>query len=151
MAQRRFRGRTEHNLDAKGRLNFPSRFREVLRQYDSEWIVLTFWGDHLRVYPDSVWTVMEDELIARGKEQPELAKRVRLVMDWVYESPLDKQGRILVPAELRNIAGISKEVVVRGMAKWVDVWDKKTWTRVHQADSKELGAEADGMAKLGFL
>ena len=56
----RFRSRTEHTLDSKGRLNIPSRFREVLREVYSENLVVTNWQKSLRVYPVSEWIKVED-------------------------------------------------------------------------------------------
>jgi len=68
MIKSRFRSRSEHTLDDKGRLNFPSRFREVLRQYESETLMITAWGkQHLRAYPLVAWDILENTLLTEGK------------------------------------------------------------------------------------
>ena len=76
----RFRGRSEHALDIKGRLNVPSRFRDVLAQYDSEELMVTSWGAHLRIFPVSQWELLENKLLTNGREQPGLTGFIRLVV-----------------------------------------------------------------------
>ncbi|MBU1137784.1 MAG: division/cell wall cluster transcriptional repressor MraZ, partial [Proteobacteria bacterium] len=129
----RFRSKSEHSLDSKGRLNFPSRFREVLSQYGSEALMITTWGKHLRAYPVSEWEIIEDKLLDQGKEQPRLASFIRLVLSGVTECNLDKQGRILLSAPLRSETQIGKDVILTGMRDWVEIWDKEAWQAEVQA------------------
>ena len=129
----RFRTKSENNLDPKGRLNFPSRFRDVLAQYGSETLILVAWKKHLRAYPVSEWEIIEDKLVEKGKEQPKLASFVRLVLSGITECHLDKQGRILIPAALRNETHMGKEVVLTGMLDFVEIWDKEAWQVEHQS------------------
>ena len=129
----RFRSRSEHSLDTKGRLNFPSRFKDVLRQYDSEILMVTAWGKHLRAFPVSEWEILETKLLTQGKEQPGLASFVRLVVSGITECTLDKQGRILLPLSLRSEINLKKEIVLTGMLDWVEIWDKDAWIAEHQA------------------
>ena len=65
----RFRSRTEHALDEKGRFNFPSRFRDVLRQCDSEILMVAPWNKHLRAYPVAEWEALETKLLTQGGGQ----------------------------------------------------------------------------------
>lgn len=123
-----FRGRSEHALDGKGRLNIATRFREVLRDQYDERLMVTPWYNCLKAYPLPQWEELEMTLLAQGKKQPEMIKLVRYMIGGVEECGLDKQGRILLPANLREERNIRKEVVVNGMITYFEIWDKETWT-----------------------
>lgn len=147
----RFRTKSDHSLDAKGRLNFPSRFRDVLTQYGSDTLMLTTWKTHLRAYPVSEWETMEDKLIDRGKEQPGLVGFIRMVLSAVTACNLDKQGRILLPSALRTETRIGKDVVLTGMRDWVEIWDKDAWLHEVQTTRENFDSFDEGLSKLGIL
>ncbi len=147
----RFRSKSDHSLDIKGRLNFPSRFRDVLAQYGSEMLIVVPWMEHLRAYPVSEWEELEDKLIDQGREQPRFAGFVRLVLAGVTECNLDKQSRILLPQTLRSQVGIEKEVVLTGMRDWVEIWDKESWERELQSTRESFDSFDEGLSKLGIL
>ncbi len=147
----RFRSKSEHSLDSKGRLNFPSRFREVLTQYGSETLMVTTWGKHLRAYPVSEWETIEDKLLDQGREQPRMASFIRLVLSGVTECNLDKQGRILLSSALRSETRIGKDVVLTGMRDWVEIWDKDSWLLEIQATRENFDSFDEGLSKLGIL
>ncbi len=152
MEKSRFRSRTEHSLDSKGRLNFPSRFREVLRQYDSELLMVTAWGTkYLRAYPLSEWEILEDKLWGQGQEQPGLIDFVRYVVSGVTECSLDKQGRILLPAPLRKVTSLKKEVVLNGMKNWVEIWDKEAWLVENRTTADNFENFGERLTKLGIF
>ena len=67
MISSRFRSKYDHTIDEKGRLSFPSRFRDVLRQYESEVLIVILWDNHLRAYPESEWEAIEDKMEAEGQ------------------------------------------------------------------------------------
>ncbi|MBC8208246.1 MAG: division/cell wall cluster transcriptional repressor MraZ [Desulfobulbaceae bacterium] len=147
----RFRGRSEHVLDVKGRLNFPSRFREVLQQYESEQLMVTSWGSHLRAFPATEWETLEDKLLAKGREQPGLTSFVRLVVSGVTPCLPDRQGRILMPPTLRSETRIVKEVVLTGMLDYVEIWDKDAWLIETQATRENFADYNESLAKLGIF
>jgi MraZ protein len=132
-----FRGRSEHSLDGKGRLNIPTRFREVLRAQYDERLMVTPWNQCLRVYPVQQWEKMEVQLLAHLKDQPEMSKMIRYMIGGVVECPLDKQGRILLSPKLREEGGISREVVITGVMTYFEILDKQTW----EADNKPTVAD----------
>lgn len=149
--QTRFRSRSEHTLDSKGRLSFPSRFRDVLRQFDSEILMVTTWGRHLRAFPVSEWELLENKLLSQGKEQPGMASFVRLIVSGVTECTLDKQGRLLLPQPLRSEINLRKEVVLTGMLDWVEIWDKDAWNAEHQATHANFENFEEKLSKLGIF
>lgn len=149
MAGSKFRGKYDHTIDDKGRLSFPSRYREVLRQYEAEILVVIPWDDHLRVYPSAEWEILENKLQAEDCELADLDKVLRYFESESYECALDKQGRILIPPALRIEFGLKKDIVLIGMIERVEIWDKGAWEteskigrahfREHKATIKKKG------------
>ncbi|HCC54499.1 MAG TPA: division/cell wall cluster transcriptional repressor MraZ [Desulfobulbaceae bacterium] len=123
----RFRSRSEHLLDAKGRLNIATRFRESLRCLGEERLMLTPWRNCIRAYSLPEWEELEMSLTAPGPKSPETVKLVRYMIGGAEECVLDKQGRILLPATLREDCRIKKDVVVSGMIAYFEIWDKEVW------------------------
>ena len=147
----RFRGRSEHALDPKGRLNFPSRFKDVLHHYGSETLMVTSWGEHLRVFPASEWQIFEDKLLSKGREEPNLSSFIRHVVSGVSECSLDKQGRLLIPASLRLEVGVTRDVVLNGMLEFVEIWDQKAWLVESRKARENFAQYGASLAKLGIL
>lgn len=121
------RGRSEHALDAKGRLNIATRFREPLRRHCDERLMVTPWHKCLRAYPVPHWEELEMTLLAQGKKSSDALKLIRYMVGGAVECTLDKQGRILLPVGLREDIGVKKEVVVNGMITYFEIWDKGVW------------------------
>jgi MraZ protein len=148
----RFRSHSEHSLDPKGRLNIPTRFRDVLReQYSSEMLIVTHWEKSLRAYPVTEWEALEEKLLASGEKQTDFARFVRYVIAGVTECPVDKQGRILLPPTLRAGMGIEKDVAVVGMLRHFEIWDKNAWDEETRNTRQNFGDFREGLANLGIL
>ncbi len=150
MLKSRFRSRTEHALDSKGRLNFPRRFCDVLEQLDSPPIMISPWVNHLRIYPIQEWEDIETTLFTRGGEQPEVLGVVPNIVGGAVECNLAKQGRILIPQSLRAEVGLQKEIVLNGMVNRVEIWDATKWADQHRA-LEGYGAFAASLAKIGIM
>lgn len=151
MIKGRFRSRSEHALDAKGRLIFPRRFREVLAQCDSETLMVAPWKTHLRVYPITEWEALETKLMTQGGGQPGIESFVRYVVGGVVECNPDKQGRILLPTDLREDAGLAKEIVLNGMLDWVDIWDRDAWIAEKQATRNDFEDHKISLSNIGMF
>lgn len=147
----RFRSRSEHSLDTKGRLNIPSRFREVLREVYNETVIVTNWEKSLKAFPVDEWEKLEEKLVNEGRRQPGMGDFVRYVISGVTECSLDKQGRILLPPTLRNEFGIDKEVVLNGMLDHFEIWDKSAWQLVTQRTRENFQNFESGLSSLGIL
>jgi MraZ protein len=145
----RFRSRSEHNLDAKGRLSIPARFRDVLRGEFSENLIVTNWHKCLKAYPVQVWENLETTLLGQGKKQPGMAAFVRYVISGVTECALDKQGRILVPPALRTDFNITKEVILNGMLDHFEIWNKADWESETKQTRDQFGSF--DLSALGIL
>lgn len=152
MAKSRFRSTTEHALDSKGRLNFPSRFREVLNQYDSEILMVAPWGkNHLRAFPLPEWEILEDRLMTEGREKPDLANFIRYVVGGVAECSLDKQGRVQLPVQLRAKVSLAKNIMLVGMIRHVEIWDKETWQQDNEATSENFDSFNEQLSQMGIF
>lgn len=147
----RFRSRTEHTLDEKGRFNFPSRFRDVLRQSDSEILMVAPWNKHLRAYPVAEWEALETKLLTQGGGQPGIASFVRYVVGGVAKCVLDKQGRIRLPADLRTDADLDKDIVLTGMLDWVEIWDKAAWYAENLTTRNNFEGHEESLSKMGIF
>jgi MraZ protein len=133
-------------------LNFPSRFRDVLSQYDSEVLMVAPWGKtHLRAFPIPEWESFENTLMTEGRKQKGLARLIRYVVGSVAECPLDKQGRILLPPHLRGEASLQREVVLVGMLNHVEIWDRETWEKENLATSENFEEFDEQFAEMGIF
>ncbi len=147
----RFRGRSEHSLDAKGRLNIPSRFREVLRDVYTEAVVVTNWDKCLKVFPVPEWERLEEKLLDDGRRQPGMADFVRYVISGVTECLLDKQGRILISPSLRNEFGMGRDVILNGMLENFEIWDKAAWQQETQQTKARFAEFKPDLSALGIF
>ena len=134
-----FRGEYNHTIDGKGRLIIPSRFRYEL----GESFVLTRGLDGcICIYPQNEWDLLEAKL----RELPLTNRNSRLVTRFLVggavSCELDKQGRILIPAPLREHAGLSKDVVLVGTLERIEIWDKARWNETCSFDDVEAIAES---------
>ncbi|WP_022853400.1 division/cell wall cluster transcriptional repressor MraZ [Thermodesulfatator atlanticus] len=133
----RFRGRSAHNLDNKGRLSIPARFREVLKhRYGNATLIMTNTPECLHVYPWSEWQALEEKLSNSPFDPPELRLFKRYFLGSAEECQPDRQGRILIPAHLREEVGIEREVVLLGMLNYFEIWSperlEKEFKRVRE-------------------
>jgi MraZ protein len=152
MVINRFRGKYDHTIDDKGRLSFPSRFREVLRQYQSEILIAIPWENHLRAYPLSEWENLENKLRSEDQERlGDFDRIIRYLESESYECVVDKQGRILLPPALRAELGLRREIVLIGMIDRVEIWDKETWEAERRVVREHFGAHKDGIKKRGII
>jgi MraZ protein len=123
-----FRGINNLTLDAKGRMAMPSRYRERLLEICGGRIVVTVDRDHcLLVYPLPEWEVIEDKLVNLPSLNKQARLLQRLLIGYATECEFDSQGRILLPAMLREFAGLNKKAVLIGQGKKFEIWDEDTW------------------------
>ena len=119
-----FMGEYQHNVDLKGRLIIPSKFREQL----GDRVVVTKGLDGcLYLYSTEAWEAFLGKFGSMNLLSPEDRKLKRYFVAGASECEFDKQGRILLPSSLRNAAGIEKDVVLAGMIDYIEIWDKERW------------------------
>lgn len=110
----RFRGGFPATIDAKGRVKLPARLREQLESgFGREVYVCSFFPHELRLYPLSAWEVVEERLLSKPAMKPAILKLIERV-NYGQMVEMDDQGRVIVPALLREMVDVEGEVVVSG-------------------------------------
>jgi MraZ protein len=139
-------GEYQHSLDEKGRLIIPAKFREDL----GENFVITRGLDNcLFAYPLSQWKVIEEKVKELPTSQAETRAFVRMFFSGAIEAELDKQGRIVIPQQLREHARIDRDVYVIGVSTKVEIWAKEIWS--NYADQAEQSyEEIAAISKIGI-
>ena len=140
-----FMGEYNHTIDAKGRLIIPSKFREAL---GSEFVLTKGLDGCLFVFPMKEWEAFEEKLRSLPLIDKNARKFSRFFLAGASTCELDKQGRILLPANLREYAGIDKEVVSVGVYSRVEIWSKDRY--LENSDFDDMDEIADHMAELGI-
>ena len=118
-----FRGQHRHSIDVKGRVSIPAAYREELQGAADGPPFLTAEQSCLKLYPYADWCEYERGFLEETATDPDVQDYARLVISNAVESPIDKQGRILVPQYLREHAGLEKEVTIAGVGKAIEIWD----------------------------
>ncbi len=138
-------GEYQHTVDTKGRLIIPAKFRESLGE---EFIVTKGLDGCLFVFPQDEWQAFEEKLRALPLTTKGARQFTRFFVAGATPCELDKQGRILLPATLREFAGLDKEVVLAGMLNRVEIWSKDQWT-LNNAEG-DMDDIAEQMSELGL-
>lgn len=133
-----------HNIDVKGRMNFPTKLRDILGV--SFYVTKSIDSPCLTVYSQEEW----DKLSAKVAAIPtsKSGKIQRWLFSGACEVTPDKQGRILLPQDLRTFAGLEKDIVVIGANDKAEIWDKARWDEMNSdIDMDDL---LSTMSELGF-
>lgn len=142
-----FLGEYEHNVDAKGRIAIPAKFRDDL----TDGLVVTRGFDqNLLLYPAAAWREVADKVNSLPMGQPATRNLRRLLFASAADLEMDKQGRILLPANLREYAGIDAEAVVAGMDSFIEIWSRDRWQAVIDSFPAEGAVIAEQVAALGI-
>jgi MraZ protein len=140
-----FMGRYNHTIDPKGRLSIPSKYRETLGE---EFVVSKGMDGCLFVYAIDDWKVFEAKLASLPLINQEARQFARFFLSGAQYVTLAKQGRILMPADLRGFAGLEKDVVLAGMGGRIEIWSLEKWEENSaQVDINEI---SQGMISLGL-
>ncbi|MDP3888758.1 MAG: division/cell wall cluster transcriptional repressor MraZ [bacterium] len=143
-----FIGQYEHNLEEKGRLSVPKKFRADL----SEGGVLTRGLDGcLFLFPKKRWEEFVEKLSQTPLTKADARGFARLLTYGATEIEIDGQGRMLLPEFLRRFAGIKKEVVLAGAIERVEIWSKENFTAYQERIEKESINIAERLAELGII
>jgi MraZ protein len=125
-----FTGGSTINLDAKGRLAFPTRYRNDLVERCEGRVVLTVHDDHcLLLYPRPDWEEIERKLVRLPNQNRRTRTLQRMLLGHATEVDMDKSGRILIPPRLREFAGLEKRVVLAGVGNKFEIWNEEAWER----------------------
>lgn len=127
------RGEFKSTLDAKGRMNFPVKLREELGAVFM--ISKTIGAPCIKIYKTEDW----EQLVARIREMPQTktADLQRFLFGSAFDIEPDKQGRALIPAPLREYAGLTTDVVIVGLEGRAEIWDKEKWDAINSTRDEQ--------------
>jgi MraZ protein len=144
-----FIGRYQHTLDPKGRLSIPARYRNALAQYDGNLIVVPN-ESSLDVYPFQEWERLVGSINEQSRFDQEVRRLGRLWISRAKEVELDGAGRILLPADSRQQAGLAKDVTLVGIGReFFEIWDRARFEEYERTNSDELPASFERLSQLG--
>lgn len=130
-----FRGLSSLSIDSKGRIAIPSRHRERLAAMAAGCLVLTLspLDQSLWLYPLPEWEIIEAKLAELSDFEIQSRRTKQMMRGYASDCQLDGQGRILLPQELRDYAGLSKEIILLGQGNKFELWDADSWNDQRQA------------------
>jgi MraZ protein len=149
MGDAMFHGRANLNLDSKGRLAMPAKYRDALTaQCAGQLVVTTDSNQYLLIYPKPEWNAIHHKLMGLSNANPKIKKLQRLLIGNAQEVELDGAGRILVSPELRQFANLEKSVTLVGLGSKFELWDEAKWNEQmgEPLMLDELGTELEGFS-----
>ena len=148
-----FRGGSTVNLDAKGRLALPTRYRGPITERFDGSLVLTVHSDGcLLLYPSPEWQDIERKLIRLPNQDPRTRALQRMLIGHATEVEMDGHGRILIAPRLREFARLDKRVALAGVGNKFEIWDEQTWSEQRDTwvtsdeQEAELSAELESLS-----
>lgn len=133
-----FLGEYTHNIDDKGRLTIPAKYRSDLA---AGLVVTRGFDQNLVVYPLSGWQKLAERILRKPLSDQHVRQFRRLVFSGATDLTPDRQGRILVPAFLRDYAAITTEAVIVGMFDHLEVWNTEAWKTQRDLIDSHAGDE----------
>ena len=144
-----FEGRSRHTLDDKGRLAIPARFKEILEKKNDLSIVVTNLSNCLVAFARDDWQAVKEKALSLPFFDPAAYIYLRYFISGALECPL-KQGRILIPPDLRQLGGLNKEVVLVGQLKRFEIWDKAKWEEEFERVKEKFSGISQSLSDFGF-
>jgi MraZ protein len=143
-----FFGRFGHTLDDKGRLTIPAKYRNTL----ATGVVITRGLDRcLYVYPSSEWGQISERIQQLSQMKKDARSFVRFLFAEATDSIPDKQGRVLIPAFLREYADLSDDVIVAGSYNRLEIWNPDAYQQENSRLEQDADALAEQLSELGIL
>lgn len=141
-----FIGEYQHNIDPKGRLAIPAKFRHQLAKGA---VVTKGLDDCLFLYPKNEWEKLAEKLAALPISKANTRAFSRLMLAGAMDVEVDKQGRMLIPDYLRKYAKMKKKVIVAGLYNRLELWDETAWNKYKQGTENKSSDIAEALGELG--
>ena len=141
-------GEYEHSIDTKGRLIMPAKLREDIGE---KFIITKGLDGCLFGFSKQEWENFEEKLKTLPLTNKNARDFVRFFLSGAIIEELDKQGRFLIPANLKEYANLDKEIVITGVGTRIEIWDKAKWKEYNSEENLSADQIAENMEKLGAL
>ena len=142
-----FIGEYEHSVDAKGRAIMPSKLREDIGE---KFIVTKGLDGCLFAYSQTEWVNFEEKLKTLPLTNKNARDFVRFFLSGAVECEIDKQGRFLIPNNLRTYATLEKEINIIGVGTRIEIWNREEWKKYSSTDNISADEIAENMTMLGI-
>lgn len=138
-----FSGASSINLDAKGRLAIPMRYRDLLRVESEGKLVITvdIQSSCLLLYPLKEWHQIQAKLMRLSDTQTTERALKRLLLGHAHEGELDSNGRVLLPLPLRQYASLTKHTMLVGQLNKFELWDAESWQQLIEDSKQKIATE----------
>ena len=140
-------GEFEHSLDAKGRLIMPAKLRESI---GDSFVVTKGLDGCLFAFSAEEWSNFEEKLKALPLSNRNSREFTRFFLSGASECEIDKQGRFLIPNNLRESASLQKDVVIIGVGTRIEIWDREKWNSYNSSENISVEDIAENMTNLGI-
>jgi MraZ protein len=142
-----FLGEYQHSLDSKGRITVPAKLREQL----GEKFVATKGLDNcIFLYPMDEWRIIEEKLRSLPFTRADVRSFARFFFSGASELEVDRQGRTLIPVNLRDYASIDKELIIIGVGSRIEIWSADKWGQYTQDAESSYEEIAESLVDLGI-
>ncbi len=144
-----FRGHFRHTIDPKGRLSIPARFRDLLSESQEDQLVVVPTANALDVHPLSEFKNLEARVKALPTQSPARREFLYSYVSRGLDAELDRNGRIQIPQDYRERAGLKKDVLIIGMMENFEVWDAERWSHFERETITPLEELRKKLGELG--
>ncbi|QWU14946.1 MraZ protein [Paenibacillus sophorae] len=142
-----FMGEYQHSIDDKGRIIIPAKFRELL---GASFVATRGLDSCLFVYPMEEWAIMEQKLKSLPLMKSDARAFSRFFFSGATECQWDKQGRVTLPANLREYAKLNKDCVILGVSNRVEIWNKELWEQYFGQSEESFNEIAEKLVDFNF-
>ena len=140
-------GEYEHSIDTKGRIAVPAKLRDGL---GVRFIITKGLDGCLFVYPMDEWQRVEQKLASLPMSRKTARDFTRFLFGGAFEAECDKQGRVLLPANLRRYAALERDAVIVGVGSRAEIWDAAKWQQYNEESAEDVTELAEQLADLGI-
>lgn len=140
-------GEYEHSIDTKGRIAMPAKLREGL---GAKFIITKGLDGCLFVYSMEEWQHVEQKLASLPMSRKTARDFTRFLFGGACEAECDKQGRVLLPANLRRYAALERDAVIVGVGSRAEIWDAAKWQQYNEESAEDVNELAEQLADLGI-
>jgi len=142
-----FLGEYQHSLDIKGRITVPAKFRDGLgtRFYATKGL-----DNCIFLYPQDEWSSIEEKISVLPITRADVRSFARFFLSGASELEIDKQGRVLIPPNMREYANIDKDLIIIGVGSRIEIWSTEKWAIYNQSAEASYELIAESLVDLGL-